>query len=72
MEVDTSHNYHNINMPRGIIHMDAKHYYEIHYFPGMGTNMKDEFSTLWALMFLVNSKRDKKKLQIMGNLKVVT
>jgi hypothetical protein len=52
--------------------MDAEHYYEIHYFPGMGTNMKDEFSTLWALMFLVNSKKDKKKLQIMGNLKVVT
>jgi hypothetical protein len=53
-----------------LLDIDAKHYYEIIYFPSLGTNMNAEFLVLWALMFLVNSLK-LKKLQIIGDSKVV-
>jgi hypothetical protein len=47
----------------------TKHYFEVRYGPGCGSNTKEKLSSLWALLILVNTL-NLRKIQIMGDSKV--
>jgi len=53
-----------------VLYINHSHYIHIWYAPGVGTNNRAKFTTLWILLEAV-IKKDVHKLQVLGDLKLV-
>jgi hypothetical protein len=53
-----------------VLFINHNHYIHIRYAPGLGTNNREKFLALWTFLE-TTKKKDVKKLQVMGDLKLV-